>query len=512
LPSAGPRHNVGAAGRHDAPDPIVRLEKDRPMHDSRPSGHHHAARSRHGPSPFAARTLAAAALALAIRAAGPATLAAQSPPRVPVAGLVVDSVSGFPLSGALVQVVALDDARRSAYSATTDTLGHFRIDSVLGGRRYAIGFYHESLEALGLALRPRVVAIADAPLDVTLATPSPRSLASALCPEASLADTTGALAGIVHDADTHRPLEGASVVLLWNELVLDPAGVRPERREIPVRTREDGRYVACGVPSDVEIVVRAELGAETSGFVELLVPPMALARRDFGIDLTARGAADSTAAARARVTGIVRNETGTPVPGALVVLVGAGIEGETDARGAYALAGLPSGTYALEVRRIGFAPTRAIVDLARGREARADIVIDDHISVLAPVRIDVRRDRTLTRSGFIERQRIGLGDHFTREEIRARHPKLTSDVLRTLPGVRVVPVEHAKWDVRMRGDCRPQVYIDGMRVMNFDTIDAVIAPEQIAALEIYASAGETPAAYSGHGCGSIVIWTGDRVR
>jgi hypothetical protein len=64
----------------------------------------------------------------------------------------------------------------------------------------------------------------------------------------------------------------------------------------------------------------------------------------------------------------------------------------------------------------------------------------------------------------------------------------------------------------MRGGCRPQVYIDGVRIMNFDTLDAVVAPEQIAALEVYASAGEAPAAYSGLGCGSIVIWTGDRVR
>ena len=457
-----------------------------------------------------------ALVAAAAGAAAPAPLAAQDHPAgVPISGLVVDSVSGLPLAGALVQVVALDDARRRAYSATTDTLGHFRVDSVTGGRRYAIGFYHESYEMLGVSLRPRIVAVETRPVDVTLATPSARTLAAALCPSAALADTAGALAGIVYDADTRRPLGGASVVLLWNELVLDPKGVRPERRRVPVRTRDDGRYVVCGVPSDVEVVARAEQGALASGFVELLVPPMALARRDFGIDLRSGGEGapgDSASAPRARVTGVVRNETGTPVPGALVVLVGAGVEGETDARGVYALAGLPAGTHALEVRRIGFAPARAIVDLARGRESRRDIVIDDHISVLAPIRILASGDPRLTPTGFAERRRVGLGDYITRAEIEARRPAVTSDLLRAMPGIRLVPVGHAKWDVRMRGGCRPQVYLDGVRIMNFDTLDAVVVPQHIAAMEIYASAGEAPAAFAGASCGSIVVWTGDAVR
>jgi hypothetical protein len=232
----------------------------------------------------------AALLAVAAGTMSAAPIAAQDHPAgVPVSGLVVDSISGLPLAGALVQVVALDDARRRAYSATTDTLGHFRVDSVTGGRRYAIGFYHESYEMLGVSPRPRIVAVETRPVDVTLATPSARTLAAALCPGASLADTAGALAGVVYDADTRRPLGGASVVLLWNELVLDPKGVRAERRRVPVRTRDDGRYVVCGVPSDVEVVARAEHGALASGFVELLVPPMALARRDFGIDLRTGG-------------------------------------------------------------------------------------------------------------------------------------------------------------------------------------------------------------------------------
>jgi hypothetical protein len=476
------------------------------------------------------RSLLVTALAFVAAPVGARLEAQESRPTVPVSGIVLDSLSGVPLAGAHVQIVALDDARGVALSATTDSSGRFRVDSVPAGRRYAVGFFHLGFDALGLELPPRLVSIDASPVHVELATPSPRTLGVVFCPGLAPADTTGAVVGIVHDADTGMPLPDATVVFVWSELVIGSEGLRTERRQVPVRANEHGRYVACGVPAEIDLAARAERrgGAEASGFVVLRVAPMALSRRDFGIELppaspavpaevaasdTATRSASVSVAERARLTGFVRRANGKPVSDAAVVLLASETETRTDARGAFALVGLPSGTHTVEVRHIGFAPTRTIVDLRRGRESRADVVLDERMPVLDAVTVYGRARPRRSVVGFLERRERGFGHFLTREEIRARHPVMTSDVLRMMPGIRLVPAWPFGYDVQMRDGCRPQVYLDGMRLMmQEEPLDAVVSPQHITAVEVYRSAAEAPAEFPGTNCGSIVIWTGDWLR
>ena len=473
-------------------------------------------------------SLAGACALVAMPLATPLAAQDASPdatPAVTVTGVVRDSLSGMPLGGAHVQIVALD-AREVALSATTDSSGRFRVDAVPADRRYAVGFFHGGLDALGLAVTPRLLAVGASPVHIELATPSPRTLAAVLCPGLAPADTVGVLAGVVHDADTWMPLADATIVFLWSELVIASEGVRNERRQVPVRAEANGRYLACGLPAGIDLAARAERagGREASGFVVLRVAPMALSRRDFGIGLGAVAAAADTAApdsaARtaaaaggARLTGTVRRANGKPVADAAVALLASGTETRTDAHGAFALAGLPSGTQTVEVRHIGFAPARTIVDLGRGRESRADVVLDDRMPVLDAVTVYGRARSTRRAAGFLERRKRGFGHFLAGEEIRARQPVMTSDLLRMMPGIRLVPAWPFGYDVLMRDGCRPQVYLDGMRIMMEEqTLDAVVSPRHITAVEVYRSAGEAPLEFPGSSCGSIVIWTGDWMR
>ena len=454
----------------------------------------------------------------------PASPQPEATSRTVVSGIVYDSVGMRRLPSAVVQLVPATDPQGSSFGATTDGNGRFRIDSVPEGQ-YLVGFFHPEIEAMGLVLPTRMTTIAGARTTLILSTPSPATLALALCPAPPPGDSSATLTGFVRNADTGEPLPGSSVVMLWTDITLDEHGFRQQRRQFPIPVGEDGRYTACGVPSGTALTLRAELGTDVSGFVETEIPPRGLRWRDFGIgiaDSTIAVAIDSTVGAgtvavkvrrgQARLSGTVRTGDGRPVQGATVLVWGSGVEGVTDAAGRFLLSGLPSGTHNLEVRRIGFQPAHVPVDLGRRKPATVTVALEQAVPVLDPV--EVVGERTVAdRTGFLQRSRRGFGDFITSDEIEKRHPIVASDLLRTTAGVQVLPGGPMGAAVLMRGNCRPTLWIDGMRLMGEDSIDALVQPSDIVGIEIYKSPAETPPQFSGGGsCGTIVVWTGARDR
>src|SRR3954452_12672737 len=84
------------------------------------------------------------------------TIQAQQPHTV-VTGVVYDSVASAPLSGAVVQVVAVDTSAGAvprAYSAVSDAAGHYLIANLPSGK-FAIGFQPQALDALRIELPVR---------------------------------------------------------------------------------------------------------------------------------------------------------------------------------------------------------------------------------------------------------------------------------------------------------------------------------------------------------------------
>ncbi len=464
--------------------------------------------------------------------AAPLTLEAQRASGT-ITGTVHDSLSGSPLAGALVQLVRYPDPGSSrALAAETDSAGEFRITGADSGR-YAIGFLHPLLDALGIEAPLRQLSLGRGEtIAVDLAIPSSKRILPVICHGPVSQDSTGALVGRVRDAETEAPVAGASVVLVWSDLVVTQSGIRQERREIPARVGGDGWYRFCRVPSDIDLVARAELppvpgrAPAASGFVELRVPARGILVKDFSIggedvavhvpgDSADGRTGDQPAVRRgdAIVSGVVRGSNGKAISGARVLVWGSEAQGTTDQTGAFMLRSLPSGTHSLEVRQIGYAPKRVGVELSARRPARTIITLTERTAVLAPVTVFGRAPpRSIT--GFLERRQRGLGLFLTRDEIAKTNPFDIADVLRRAPAVRVTPSATFGYRITMRGGCVPSVYINGHRIDDpGEDIDALVRPEDIAAMEVYSGQGQTPAEFqSAEACGSIVIWTGAGTR
>jgi hypothetical protein len=417
--------------------------------------------------------------------------------------------------------------------------------------RYLVGFFHPNVDVLGVELSPLVVDLrGDSAARLDLGTPGSATILPALCGNNAPARAGGAtigellrpgrgsaaLLGAVRDADTGEPVGGARVVVTWNELqtvgdATRGATVRNVNRRVPVRARPDGGFVACGLPSEVELTASADAPGRHTGLIEFRLEPGQLLRRDFTLGDSASVLTvtiPDTAAVRegrlaipvtvargqARLQGVVRTPAGQPLAGARVSVAGTDVAGTTSANGAFALAGLPAGTYTLEVRAIGFAPTRVAVNLSRARPASVAVTINDRVTTLESV--VVQADRTQLQkdfTGFTERARRGngFGRFITEEEMRRRSPLVVTDVLRTTPGLQVVPNGAFGYAVQGRGGCQPDLFIDGTRVLDGTSqLDQLVRPTDVGGIEVYpSSAGAPPqlASAGGGSCGVVAIWT-----
>ena len=435
-----------------------------------------------------------------------------------VTGTVMDSVSHRPLAGAMIQMAA--DSSQNVKMATTDSLGVYRIDSVAPGT-YIIGFFHPALDSLGIDLAPkRFTVVGSGEQRVDLAVPPATRLEAQLCRTSTAKDSTGLLLGHLRDAETGMPRQG-TVTVMWMELTIGQGGIRRNRQQIPIKSNELGWFALCGLPSDIDLQASAEAGDQESGVVELRVPAASLLMRDFLVskaDSEVAQTDDSSAVkgvlplpmlrrGRARVSGIVHNDKGKPIGNADVSVPGTGLDGRTQESGTFAISGLPSGTQTVEVRAIGFEPKRLAVDLTKERLTTLDIVLDRPVQTLDAIKIYGRGNGAMAE--FQHRLKNGFGHILTPADIAKRNAFQVTDLLRTMPGVRVAPTRGFGNAILLRGGCLPTVYLNGMRMDDSAAteIDALASPTEITAIEVYNTAGR-PAEFWGNNCGSVVLWVG----
>jgi hypothetical protein len=440
----------------------------------------------------------AAVVALASLVACLAPRAAQA--QTTLTGVVYDSVAGHPLTNAFVQVVQRDSPS-NARGATTDSTGHFRIDSVAAGQ-YVIGFQHPRLDSLLLESPVRALTVGTAPRQlVDLGIPSAETLVAGTCqlpPDAN----SGLLLGRVRDADSSKAAAGARVIVSWTETVIDRTGARKLPKAVNTQTDEEGRFVLCGVPAETPVVARASADTRKSGEVNFEMPARGLVQRDL---LVAAPAAPGQARrGTARVAGRVLRPDGTPVPGAQVQVYGSTAADTTDANGTFVIAGLPPGSTTLEARAVGFVPRRAPVNLANATTANANVELVALAPVLDTVRVQGRAARDL--NGFAQRAERGFGTFITEAEIDRRASVDVTDLLRTVPGLQVVPNGPYGSGVLVRG-CAPAVFLDGMYIPEGASDVSILArPSEVAGIEVYRGT-DTPPEFQKGGCGALVIWT-----
>jgi hypothetical protein len=454
------------------------------------------------------------------------TLAAGAPPLASaqqdaggavVRGSVYDSLARAPLGGATVQIVAAGDPASFGRTATSDERGKFEFRDIPSGE-YAIGFLHPLLDSLGISAPVAAVSVVgSAPVEVALAIPSPERLRAAVCSGNARLGTGAVIVGTVRGARGLAPRSGVTVTARWAEFAFRTGGADQRIERVTAVTAANGWFGFCGLPASGTVVLTAGRGADSTDAIEVDLAASGFQRRDLYLGTAQLRAGGLATGAGPLQTGdgrlhgiVVAAEGGRPIAGARVAVVG-GPETVANAAGEWALENVPTGTRTLEARGIGFYPVRRPVDVVAGAPA-VQLSLSSLRSLLDTVRVTASRLR-LEGTGFEDRRRSGLGRYITAEQIARRKVAFTSELFRTVPGVRLDrgPLGETHLTVRGAfGRCAPNLFIDGHHMLGLsaEDIETWAHPDDVAGIEIYAGAVVPPEFQPGMtGCGSIVLWT-----
>jgi hypothetical protein len=444
-----------------------------------------------------------------------------------VSGVVYDSVAHRTLAGATVQIAATDSLARFSQAVVADSLGRFTIDDVPAGH-YIIGFVHPMLDSLGIEPPPRQLTVGRQPVTIDLAIPSAKRLGAAFCGTNPVADPGGVVTGRVLAARDAAPVAGVSVAAEWLEYTLSRDGMTRHVAQRTAITNDRGWFALCNAPSAGTVTLVAVRGADSTDHIEASIPQDGLLRRELYLGnarsvVLARDTtpgADPAAPPRrvragdGRLTGtVIAAEGGRPLFNAQVGIVD-GPQTHTNERGEWTLVNAPDGTRVLDVRAVTFYPMHMAVNVVAGA-APVRISLSTLKAILDTVKVTAARLGDRRQNGFEERRKTGMGRYLTAADLAARGTAIfTSDVFRTIPGLRLNRAAHDSTTLMMRsmaGDwCAPAFYIDGHYIPGFtaDDLDGFMTASDIASLEVY-TGGAIPAQFQPAltGCGSIVIWT-----
>jgi hypothetical protein len=235
-----------------------------------------------------------------------------------------------------------------------------------------------------------------------------------------------------------------------------------------------------------------------------------------------RGAGDQRFSAvnyqkgQAILRGKVVNATGAPMVGARVEVEGTMGRVLTNAEGAFTLTDLPSGTQSVTARQMGFAPVSQPVELSSREPRTTTITMSQPVQMLDPVVVTAESDMGLDNIGFTSRSKSMSGTFLDSKEIMARGPNMLTDVFRTVPSLKVVPVSPYDYAVEssrgnMLGGRCVKYWLDGSPYESVfpGDIDRMIPPYEIAAIEVY-NGSTVPVQFTNANsanCAVIVIWS-----
>ena len=213
-----------------------------------------------------------------------------------------------------------------------------------------------------------------------------------------------------------------------------------------------------------------------------------------------------------------------PLVGAEIVLMDFARLTRTGLSGTFIL-DIPDGPFRLQIRRIGYL-SRAFRFRTRSDTMEVEFTLTPSAVVLDSITVAGQANTMSPRlAEFDRRRRISATGQFLGPADLARHQdERLADMLRTLRGLRVVPVGNTLAAVSMRGNsgmnssnlnCYLAVWVDGILVSSpgrpYDL--ELHRIDRTAAIEVYTGPSELPIEFEGPGsggCGAIVIWTRNR--
>jgi Carboxypeptidase regulatory-like domain/TonB-dependent Receptor Plug Domain len=214
--------------------------------------------------------------------------------------------------------------------------------------------------------------------------------------------------------------------------------------------------------------------------------------------------------------GRVTDSAGVGLMGAEITLFKSeSVRAITGDSGQFRLAGLAAGTSVFNVRRIGFEPASFTAVLRAGRTHRATMVLTASAAPLPTVAVSDTAVSSHWLDAFDRRKTNSRGTFFTRAEIVRKGARMGSDIVRSVPGVRVTPIRGGGGNqvIMTRGSgaraCIPTMYVQGLP---YSGVLDDFSADDIEALEVYVGVSEIPPEFDKNGkgiCGVIVVWTRD---
>ena len=440
--------------------------------------------------------------AVSLSLAAPSLLGAQTTDRPgTVRGVVFDSlITSRRLEGAEVWI---ESTNRMAKS---DATGAFVLSDVPPGR-YLLTLYHPILDSAGLSVPPVMVdVVSDNITDVALATPSPAQAHHLLCPQDPLR-RVGAILAVVRNASDEKPLGSVMISAHWTTYDIGESSVRTTPRSLEARSDPTGHVLLCGLPTDVPLVIRGRAEGGSVGMMVLDLAGRPFARADLHL---------AVSTATGTVRGIVRNRSGSLVPGASVMAVGTDATVTADAFGRFSLRGVTAGSGIVEARAVGYMPGHSQTLVRPDSAEEVDIILGDSVTVLDPVTVVGEYTPYLQRIGFTKRREISQGHFLDTADVKRSGAVRFEEIFRMVPGARIRPngqgylVELSR-DPTNSNTCPPAYFVDGVYfpLPPQQTTGVPIVPAEILAIEVYSNLSSAPVQYQRREgvCGVILVWT-----
>jgi len=440
-------------------------------------------------------------------AAGPAIAApvasVASPQRVRVV-LLDNLISNDVLRGAMV---AFDG--RPGVTVSSEQ-GAVTLDSLRPGLHWA-QVWHPLLDSIGLAaLRLDFpVRATDSSLVITL--PTPPQLFEQLCGTLRGNAHDGMLMGVVRRSGSDEPLANVEVAAAWRgtDTTYLGSGLRERAR---VRTSERGQYLICRVPRFTPVELWASSNRQQPTRVRLQLGAAVLGAFDLSTDEQTADSEVLAASASGSITGRIVTTGGQELPNVTVQLDRPALRTTTDSLGTFTFVRVAAGLRALDIRAVGFKPSRVGVNVRPGQRVIRAITIDRNAALLGTVTVRGTRPPTWDSLGFIERRKRGGGYFLTRDALKGVADLSTA--LRMVPGISG-PTSLTRQELQAgRGaGCFPAYVVNGIRFGANSAIgpDAFIRADDVRAIEVYTSKLTTPPEHQRYlDCAVIVIWLRDR--
>jgi hypothetical protein len=248
------------------------------------------------------------------------------------------------------------------------------------------------------------------------------------------------------------------------------------------------------------------------------------------------------------LTGRVLTDTShLPLANAEVSLPELAINGLTNDKGEFRIAGISAGKHQVLVRHLGYALLDAQLDFAENETVESTVYLS-RVTVLDTVMVDARARRSDPLLAEFEENRMrGAGHYVTRAQLEKQEGRQLGSIMSQTPGLAVlngsggqawltarhgpstqcgardtlclrrerlyyIPLKYEALQ-GVRRTCYARVYVDRMLMNPGQPADPFdlnsIAPMEIEAIEWYANLSEAPSKYSGRSsvCGIMVIHT-----